>query len=91
MGVFWVREGTVSPPWAESGAVRGLVGAGREVFTELGQRCHPQLSVLEAGPVGTLGTGRSGDSGGGAGILGAERGFWGQGGATGGGACGALD
>ena len=87
MGVFWVREGTVPPLWAESGAVRGLLGAGREVFTELGQQCLPQLSVLEAGPVGTLGTGRSGESGGGAGILGAERGFWGQGG----GACGALD
>lgn len=75
-----------SPPRAASGAVQGLLGAGREVFTELGQPCRPEHPALEAGPAGALGGGAEWGAEGGA-----ERGRWGRGEAVGGSARGALD
>lgn len=67
-------RGNGSPPWAESGAVRVLLGAGRGVFTELGQPCLPSARYWRRGLLGLWGRGQSGrwgteqswDSGGGA-------------------------
>lgn len=65
-----------SPPRAESGAARGLLGEGREVFTELGQPCGQERPALEAGPSGRWGRGLIGaepaerSRRGGAGVLG---------------------
>lgn len=70
-------RGNGSPPWAASGAVRVLLGAGRRVFTELGQPYLPSAGYWRRDLLGLWRRGQSGRWGGGA-----EPGFWGRGGAA---------
>lgn len=62
-----------SPPRAGSGAARGLLGEGREVFTELGQPCGQGRPALEAGPSGSWGRGMMGAEPAGSGRRGGAR------------------